>query len=127
MPHLFLCQSLVVPETQIFFRMKPNAMYLPSIRLPLVTLVVVSTIVGGHTSIAQENDTVAPPSAELLQPLIEKRDALRGTVDLLRTMPQLQTRDGKALLADVLSSRKPRPGCCGFRSFRKPNTSISSA
>ncbi len=94
-------------------------MHLPSIRVSLVTLVAVFTIVGGHGSLAQEKDAVAPPSAEILQPLIEKRDALQAAVELLQVAPQLQTHDGKALLADVAVFEKAASWMLRYQEFPK--------
>jgi len=44
-----------------------------------------------------------PPSADVLQALAATRDELRKSVEDLKSKPELGTRDGAALLADVCS------------------------
>jgi len=103
----------------IFFGKKPTAMYLTSIRrLLLVSLALIVTA-GEHFSFAQEKESVPPPSAEVLQPLMQRRDALRAAVELLQTQSERQTREGKALLADVAVFEKAATWMLRFQEFPK--------
>ncbi len=100
-------------------RMKPMAMHLTPSRRSLLTSLALIVIAGEHFLLAQEKKAVVRPSAEVLQPLIEKRDALRAALELLQTKPELQTRDGKALLADVAVFEKAATWMLRFQEFPK--------
>ena len=74
----------------IFLSMKPTAMHLTSLRRSLLIFLSLFTSSLERCAIAQENDAAKPPSAELLQPLIEKRDALRVERRQLCPLPRVR-------------------------------------
>jgi len=70
-------------------------------------------------SIAQDKDKVAPPSAAEIEPLIQQRDKLHTAVEALRGKPELQSRDGQALLTDVAVFEKAATWMLRFEEFPK--------
>ena len=69
--------------------------------------------------IAQDKDKTAPPSAVELEPLIQQRDKLRSEVEALRSKPELQSRDGQGLWADVAVFEKAATWMLRFEEFPK--------
>ena len=71
---------------------------------------------------AQEKTALPePPSEETLRPLVEARDSLRSTIETLRRMPELETRDGEAWLADVAVFEKAATWMLRFQEFPGAN------
>jgi dienelactone hydrolase len=60
-----------------------------------------------------------PPSAEILQALAATRDELRKSVEDLKSKPELSTRDGAALLADVAVFEKAATWMLRYQEFPK--------
>jgi dienelactone hydrolase len=67
----------------------------------------------------QEKEKAAPPSAEVLQPIVELRDKLRMAVESLRAKEELQSRDGQGLWADVAVFEKAASWMLRFEEFPK--------
>ncbi len=87
----------------------------PLLNLPVFCLLV---LLSGQL-IAQDKDNVTPPSAAELEPLIQQREKLRSAVEELRSKPELQSRDGQALLADVAVFEKAATWMLRFEEFPK--------
>lgn len=67
----------------------------------------------------QEKEKAAPPSMEVLQPIVELRDKLRMAVESLRAKEELQSRDGQGLWADVAVFEKAATWMLRFEEFPK--------
>jgi len=68
-------------------------------------------------SAQEKNRLPEPPSEETLRPLIESRDSLRKAIEVLRTKPDRETRDGEAWLADVAIFEKASTWMLRFQEF----------
>ncbi len=89
-----------------------NALLLSSVALCIVASSFVSVS-------AQDKEKAEPPSAEELKLIIEQRDKLRTVVDGLREKPELQSRDGLGLWADVAVFEKAATWMLRFEEFPK--------
>lgn len=69
--------------------------------------------------VAQDKERIDPPSAADLKPIQDQNDKLRAAINALREKPELQTRDGQALLADVAVFEKAASWMLRFEEFPK--------
>jgi len=81
--------------------------------------VVVALLVGPMSLAQDKTKPPEPPSAESLKPLIESRDALRNSIEKLRSKVDFQTRPGRAHLADVEVFEKAAAWMLRFQEFPK--------
>lgn len=67
----------------------------------------------------KEEEKVVPPTAETIAALTKSRDELRATLAELARRPELQTRNGESLLADVRIFEKAATWMLRYNEFHK--------